>query len=147
MEILVKENDTIRGAYSFANFFRYLYVLPVIVAFGYLLTKELIPICIAPLILYIFGILCLRPMRITSFSDEHFTAIWPESKTVRYDSIRAVLNMNPYSDYTYWLFIKYETGFLITRFNFCWIPVDQGIIEHLKSRGVKIRNLWFWREK
>jgi len=147
MEIVIRENDEIRSAYGFAKFFRRLYVIPVFVALGGLLTKEIIPIGISAAGLYLFGILCLRPMRITSFSDEHFTAIWPESKTVRYDSIRAVLNMNPYSDYTYWLFIKYETGFLITRFNFCWIPVDQGILEHLKSRGVKIRNLWFWQEK
>lgn len=147
MEIIPRENDEIRSAYSFAKFFKYLYIIPVFVAFGGLLTKELIPIVISAAGLYIFGILCLRPMRITSFSDAHLTATWPEAKTVRYDSIRAILNMNPYSDYKYWLFIKYKTGFLITRFNFCWIPTDQGIIEHLKSKDVTIRNLWFWQEK
>lgn len=147
MEIVVKENDMIRSQYSHARLLRYLYAIPTIVAFGALLTRELVPILLSCLGLYVFGIFFLRHIRIYSFSDEHLSATWPKDITVRYDSIRIIINISPYDYYTHWLFIKYKRGFLTCKFNLCWIPTDQGIIEHLKSKGVKVRNLWFWQEK
>jgi hypothetical protein len=147
MELHVQENDAIKSQYRWAKMLRVMYVVPIAVALGGLLTRELIPVLISFAELYVFGILFLRPIRIVTFSSEWFKAVWPNEKDVRYDTIQKIVNISPYSGDLHFMLLIYKQGLLLAKFNFCWVPVDQGIIEHLKAHGVKIRNLWFWQEK
>lgn len=147
MEIVVKENDTIRSAYSHAKVMRYMYIINVLVAAGALSTKTLLAVVISSVQLYIFGLAFLRPLRISSFSDDTFTSSWPREGVRRYDEIRRIINLSPYEESLFFIIIVYKKGILFEKINMAWIPTDQGILEHLKTHGVKIWNLWFWQEK
>lgn len=147
MDIVVKENHPIRNAYSHASLMRYMYVINIFVAVGALATKTLLAFVITPIQLYLFGLIFLRPLRISSFSDDTFTSSWPREGERSYDEIRRIINMCPYEESLFFIIIVYKKGFLFEKINMAWIPTDQGILEHLKSRGVKIWNLWFWQEK
>lgn len=147
MNIDVKENDAIKSTYSFAGPFRFSYIIILFVAFGGFLTRELLPIIISVFELYAFGFICLRPLRISSFSDDTFTSSWPREEVRAYDEIRRIINLSPYCSMLYSVIIVYKKGILFKKINIVWIPTDQGIIEHLKARGVKFWNFWFWQEK
>lgn len=147
MKIVVKENDTIRSAYSHAKVMRYLYAIAIFVAIGGFATRELWPIVISIAQLYVFGLAFLRPLRISSFSDDSFTSSWPQENTRGYDEIRRIINLSPYEESLFFIIIVYKKGILFDKINMAWIPTDQGIVEHLKSRGVKFWNFWFWQEK
>jgi len=147
MKIVVKENATIRSAYSHAKLMRYLYVINICVAFGALSTKTLLAVVISSVQLYIFGLAFLRPLRISSFSDDTFTSSWPREEARNYDEIRHIINLSPYEESLFFIIIVYKKGILFEKINMAWIPTDQGIVEHLKARGVKFWNLWFWQEK
>ena len=64
-----------------------------------------------------------------------------------YDEIRRIINLSPYEESLFFIIIVYKKGILFEKINMAWIPTDQGIIEHLKARGVKFWNFWFWQEK
>lgn len=147
MDIVVRENHAVRECYSWAKMLRLFYVVSIIIALGGLLTRD--PWFIIPFTaqLYVFGILFMRPIRFTSFSDDGCTAIWPKAKTVSYDQFSSMTVLNPYEEVVHFVFIVYKRGLLVAKFNLCWIPADQGILQHLKAHGVKVRNLWFWQEK
>lgn len=147
MEIIVKENDAIRSQYFWAKFRRYMYVINVFVAIGALSTKTLLAVVISSVQLYVFGLAFLRPLRISSFSDDTFTSSWPREGVRRYDEIRRIINLSPYEESLFFIIIVYKKGILFQKINMAWIPTDQGIIEHLKARGVKFWNFWFWQEK
>jgi hypothetical protein len=147
MEIIVKENDVIRSQYSSASWMRYLYAINIFVAIGALSTKTLLAVVISSVQLYVFGLAFLRPLRISSFSDDSFTSSWPQENTRGYDEIRRIINLSPYEESLFFLIIVYKKGILFEKINMAWIPTDQGILEHLKARGVKVWNLWFWQEK
>lgn len=147
MEIVEKENYVIRSAYSHAKLMRYLYIIPIMLFFAGIATHDIRWIVPFTLPLFIFGYLSLRPLRISSFSDDTFTSSWPRENTRNYDEIRRIINLSPYEESLFFIIIVYKKGILFEKINMAWIPTDQGILEHLKSRGVKIRNLWFWQEK
>jgi len=147
MEIIVKENDAIRSQYFWARFRRYMYVINVLVAIGALSTKTFFAVVISSVQLYIFGLAFLRPLRISSFSDDTFTSSWPREHSRNYDEIRRIINLSPYEESLFFIIIVYKKGILFEKINLAWIPTDQGIIEHLKARGVKFWNFWFWQEK
>lgn len=146
MEIQVQENDTVRSAYSFAGPFRYTYIMAIVLFIASLTTYDIFWIIPFTVPLYVFGFICLRPMRIASFSDESLKATWPRKEVRRYEEIRRIINISPYDYCVHFIIIVYKKGILFEKVNMAWIPVDQGIIEHLKAHGVKIWNLWFWQE-
>jgi len=147
MKIVVKENSVIRSAYSHAKLMRYLYAINICVAIGALSTKTFLAVVISSVQLYIFGLAFLRPLRISSFSDDTFTSSWPREGVRGYDEIRRIINLSPYEESLSFIIIVYKKGILFEKINMAWIPTDQGIIEHLKARGVKFWNFWFWQEK
>jgi len=147
MEIIVKENDAIRSQYTGSKWMRYLYAINIFVAIGALSTKTLLAVVISSIQLYIFGLIFLRPLRIAKFSDDTFTSSWPRENVRGYDEIRRIINVSPYCSSLYSVIIVYKKGILFEKINMAWIPTDQGIIEHLKARGVKFWNFWFWQEK
>ena len=147
MEIIVKENGAIRSQYSSAKTSRYLYIIPVLLFCAGLATHDIRWIFFFSLPLFIFGYLFLRPLRISLFSDDTFTSSWPHVGVRGYDEIRRIINVSPYCNSLYSIIIVYKKGILFQKINMAWIPTDQGIIEHLKARGVKFWNLWFWQEK
>lgn len=147
MEIIVKENDAIRSQYFWARFRRYLYAIPIILFFAALSTRDVLWIIPFLLPLFLFGYAFLRPLRISSFSDDTFTSSWPREHSRNYDEIRRIINLSPYEESLFFIIIVYKKGILFEKINMAWIPTDQGIIEHLKARGVKFWNFWFWQEK
>jgi len=147
MEIVVKENYVIRSAYSHAKLMRYLYIIPIMLFFAGIATHDIRWIVPFTLPLFIFGYLSFRPLRISSFSDDTFTSSWPREHSRNYDEIRRIINLSPYEESLFFIIIVYKKGILFEKINMAWIPTDQGIIEHLKARGVKFWNFWFWQEK
>jgi len=147
MEIIVKENDTIQSAYSHAKILRYFYVIPIILFYCALSTHDIYWIIPFTVPLFLFGYAFLRPLRISSFSGDTFTSSWPQEITRSYDEIRRIINLSPYEETLFFIIIVYKKGILFEKINMAWIPTDQGIVEHLKSRGVKFWNFWFWQEK
>ena len=126
---------------------RYLYAIMIFVAIGAFATKSLLPIVLSIVQLYVFGLAFLRPLRISSFSDDTFTSSWPHVGVRGYDEIRRIINLSPYEESLFFIIIVYKKGIMFEKINLAWIPTDQGIIEHLKARGVKFWNFWFWQEK
>lgn len=147
MTIVVKENDTIRSAYSHAKVMRYLYIIPIVLFFAGLATRDIFWVVPFILPLIVFGFAFLRPLRISTFSDDSFTSSWPYEEERNYDDIRRIINLSPYEETLFFIIIVYKKGILFEKINMAWIPTDQGILEHLKARGVKIWNFWFWQEK
>jgi len=119
MELHVQENDAIKSQYRWAKMLRIMYVIPIAVALGGLLTRELIPVIISFAELYVFGVLFLRPIRIVTFSSEWFKAVWPNEKDVRYDTIQRIVNISPYSGNLHFMLLIYKQGILLAKFNFC----------------------------
>jgi len=147
MEVTVKENDAIRSQYFWAKFRLYMYIIPLILFFAGLATRDIYWIIPFTLPLFLFGYAFLRPLRISSFSDDTFTSSWPREGVRRYDEIRRIINLSPYEESLFFIIIVYKKGILFEKINMAWIPTDQGIIEHLKEREVKFWNFWFWQEK
>lgn len=105
----------------------------------------LIPVGIIHCIVtYIAG---FRVMRISSFTETAIDIRWPTRRQLAYDSVTQIINLSPYAYCYYALVMITKEGLILGRFNICYVPTDQGIIEHLKTHGVKVRNLWFWQEK
>ena len=126
---------------------RYMYAIIIFVAIGALATKSILPVVLSIVQLYVFGLAFLRPLRISSFSDDTFTSSWPHVGVRGYEEIRRIINLSPYEESLFFIIIVYKKGILFEKINMAWIPTDQGIIEHLKARGVKFWNFWFWQEK
>ena len=147
MKIIVKENDVMQRLYRCASLMRYIFIVAVVIAIASILSGNVVCLLLSAVMLYIFGVVFLRPIRIESLQDDYIAVKWPKVSAVKYDSVRIVVNLSPYDYDVHHLFVVYKTGVLIMKFNFCWVPINQGILEHLKSKGVKVRNLWFWQEK
>jgi len=147
MEIIVKENDAIRRQYSSAKTSRYLYLIAILLFFTGLATHDIRWIIPFTLPLFIFGYAFLRPLRIAKFSDDIFTSCWPHENVRGYAEISRIINLNPYGEILFFIIIVYKKGILFKKINIAWIPTDQGILEHLKARGVKVWNIWFGQEK
>ena len=98
MEVTVKENDAIRSQYFWAKFRLYMYIIPLILFFAGLATRDIYWIIPFTLPLFLFGYAFLRPLRISSFSDDTFTSSWPREGVRRYDAIRRIINLSPYEE-------------------------------------------------
>jgi|GEM_PF-1317298 len=147
MKIIVKENYIIRNAYASAKLMRYLYIIPIALFLAVLSTCDIYWIVPFALQLILFGYVFLCPLRIASFSDDTFTSSWPHENVRGYDEIRRIINLRPYIWILAFIVIVYKKGILFKKINIAWIPTDQGILEHLKARGVKVWNIWFGQEK
>ena len=147
MEIIVEENYAIRSAYASAKVTRYFYIVPIVLFFAALSTCNIYWIVPFALSLFIFGYVFLCFLRIASFSDDTFTSSWPHERVRAYEEIRRIINLSPYEEILFCIIIVYKKGILFKKINIAWIPTDQGILEHLKARGVKVWNIWFGQEK
>lgn len=147
MDISVCENNRIRAAYSG------IWAMKIIFFIGVLLTilfaYSVVPTAAIPCAIFssIFWIVGFRTIRIIMFTDDFIQINSHRNMEIYYSSISIVINISPYDNDYHAIVIVTREGFVMGRLNLGYIPVNQGIIEHLKARGVKIRNFWFWQEK
>ena len=150
MQIIPGTNDFIERQYNLAwhgsGLLFYMFVLLgplfVFVTYGLALLVWVPAICF----LYVEH---FNMIRIECVNNDHLIASYRGSKKmlrIENDEIKIIIEFMPYSDDEHALTIITTHHNIARRVFHAFIPAGQGIMTHLKSQGVTVRNFWFWQE-
>jgi hypothetical protein len=100
--------------------------------------------------LYFLFISHRKMIRVDYIDSDRIVAVFRSNGrqlTLNFSKIVRVIDFTPFSEDAHCLFIAVQGPNVLDRVLNVTVPAGQGIIEHLKDHGVKVRNLWFWQEK